>query len=209
MDFSPQIEVGIHQLVQPGIVPRQQAGASLGGVTGPRPHRAHHIRVAAQPALPQGVVKHFRAFAERRPVGDVHIRQQARIHTLVLAVAARLHQGPGEIHIHQALIGLHHAILQSRGNAQLPGFRLQRQVGLHRKRNLQPVILAERAQRRRDDGARSAEPQALRHIGVVLQREVAIRQLGALLAAVIHQADNQCLDDPNTAVIAAPPGNPV
>jgi hypothetical protein len=80
---------------------------------------------------------------------------------------------------------------------------------LHRKRDLQPVILAQRPQRRRDDRARSAEPQTLRHVGFVFQREVAIRQLDALRSAVIHEADNQRLDDPNAAVIAAPPGNPV
>jgi hypothetical protein len=48
-----------------------------------------------------------------------------------------------------------------------------------------------------------------RHVGFVLQREVAIRQPGALLAAIIHQTDNQRLDDPNAAVIAAPSGNPI
>ena len=37
IDRRTQVEVGIHQLIQPRVVPLQQAGASFGGVTGPRP----------------------------------------------------------------------------------------------------------------------------------------------------------------------------
>ena len=134
---------------------------------------------------------------------DVNRRRLVRRQVLVFARPGRLHERAVEVHVNQALVHLHHAVLQPGGDVQLLRLHAQRQRRLLRLGQVDFVKPHQRPQRGDDDRARPAEADEPRDICGVGEREVRpTGQVDVLLAAVVVEALDARLDEPQTAVVA-------
>ena len=204
VNFGAQVEIRVDQFAQRGNIAIEQRAPPAFGIACPLLHCTAHLHVSRIPSLPDVGMKNFRPFAQAGSIRQVHVRQQRRVQPLIFANPKRIHQILGEIHVHQPFVDLDHAVLRTGRYAQFPGLRLQRELGLHGGRNFHRIVLAQRAQRRDDDRARPAHAQAQRNGGLVLDGKIPVRQLNPLLAAIIHEAHDQRLNNADASVVAAP-----
>ena len=141
-----------------------------------------------------------------RPLGvesDVNRRRRGGRQVLVTAGPRRFDERAVEVHVNQAFVHLHHAVLQPGGDVQLLRLDAQRERRLLRLGQLDFVKPHQRPQRGDDDCARPAEADEPRDVGGVGKREVRpTGQIDVLLAAVVVEAFDASLHQPQTAVVA-------
>ena len=148
---------------------------------------------------------HFGRLAHLRTVGNVQRRQQPGLQRLVhpaLVTAMFLHPIPVEIHVDQALVGLHHAVLQPGRDPQLLGLDRQYQRRLYLKRNRDLVELHQAAERGRDDRAGAGQADLSGDVGLVADREILVVQTMSLTPAVLDELLDRRLHQPDPAVVA-------
>ena len=102
-----------------------------------------------------------------------------------LAGATRFHHGLIEIHVDQALIGLRNAVLKTRRNLQFIGFNRQNQVSQIRLWDGDAIECHQGPHARRNDGTGPRQAHKVRNVRIIAQREIALMQDDALLAAMI------------------------
>ena len=111
----------------------------------------------------------------------------------------------GEVHDDHAAVDGDHPVLRTGRDAQLLGLGLQDDAGLLRLGDVgvsQLVEVHECHEYGRNDRRRAAQAHTERDVGVVLDGEVAPRQVDAAAPAVAVQADDERLDQPDAAVVA-------
>jgi len=150
-------------------------------------------------------VEDLGALGEVAAVGDVDGGQGGGVEPLVLAVAAALHQAPPQVHVHQAVVGLRDAVLQTGRNAQFPGFHRQDEVGEFWQGDPDSVKAAQCAKARGDDGAGACQADRPGDVGGVFEREAAVREAQAGRRRVIVKSLDGGLQEAQAAVIAVQP----
>ena len=137
------------------------------------------------------------------------VRRSAR--RSVRAVAARVEARLLEVHRHEALVGLDHAVLEARVDAEL---RLDRQDEIRQQlerhvRRVQRIEAHERPYHGRHDGRRPREAHLPRHVRLVGEREVPLRQRDAAVLAELQEPLARGLQQAHAALVALPPRDEV